>query len=204
MEQKNYRFNANSNSEGLSACSGLQILCIGPSWAQPRLPGPPHTQSLCASVCVRRRFLGLSFQKFNFPKQFYIITGVALFWEMRLCHSEHRACIPNLMAHCLRTVCLHQLLALLRTSGWSSWGGVGRSLELHGFCCPYQGGWDGQDMWYAWEIREMTVNSCCGWLSFGWFVFIHITTECPIVRLWCWNLKERDHLKDLGVDGRIR
>lgn len=141
----------------------MQILCIGSLWAQSRLPGPP-TQSLGACVCVRSKFLGLSFQKFNFSKQFYVITGVALFWEMRACHYEHHSCIPSLAAHCRRTVCLqwYRLLVLPRTSGWFSWGSVGRNLELHGCAAHIKGVCDGQDVWYAWDIREMTVNSCCG------------------------------------------
>jgi hypothetical protein len=32
------------------------------------------------------------------------------------------------------------------------------------------------------------------WVMVIWLMcFIHNTTECPIVRFWCWNLKERDH-----------
>jgi hypothetical protein len=40
-----------------------------------------------------------------------------------------------------------------------------------------QGEWGGRDMWHAWERTEMCT------------------------RFWCESRKERDHLKDQGVDG---
>jgi hypothetical protein len=44
---------------------------------------------------------------------------------------------------------------------------------------PNQTGWDGMDMWHPWATKELHAG------------------------LWWGNLRERDNVEDLGVDGRI-
>jgi hypothetical protein len=70
---------------------------------------------------------------------------------------------------------------------------------MGGICGAYGSEANAFEFWR--QIREMTVSSCCDWRSFGSFVaFIR---RQNVVRCWRRSLKERDHLKDLGIHGGI-